>query len=182
MAASLKFGSLSRHDDMSLVKLVAANQAHLIEKEWSSVLEPNAVANGGLFKNDGVSIEMSEFQPRLYLVSKVGNENYFKGFLKEMPLICQSLNQQDVFVLDAGCKIYVWSGEDCDHCAKQNATLYANSEASKRSHRCKAAAEIDDAFWDLLGGYKPIQGKGVGWWLVASKAEMRVACGRNSKK
>lgn len=95
--------------------------------------------------------------PKLYLVSREGNESYVKGFLKPMPVTRDSLNQHDVFVLDSGSKIYVWSGEHASPCEKINGNLYANHEESKRgSDPATLTHDVDDMFWDLLDGNVPI--------------------------
>jgi len=97
------------------------------------------------------------FKPALYLVSKEGNDNYLKGFLKEMPLSRASLNEDDVFVLDSGLKVYVWIGEHASHFEKINANMYADHEESKRgSDPATVTHDVDDTFWELLDGQSPI--------------------------
>jgi hypothetical protein len=97
------------------------------------------------------------FNPKLYLVSKEGNDSYVKGFLRPMPVTRDSLNQHDVFVLDSGWKIYVWSGEHASTCEKINGNLYADHEESKRgSDPATLTHDVDDMFWDLLDGNVPI--------------------------
>lgn len=111
---------------------------------------------------EGPAMEMAAvlipLEPKLYLVSDEGNESYLKGFLKEMPLIRDSLNQHDVFVLDSGWKIYVWIGEHASPFQAINANLYANQKESKRgSDPATVTHDVDDSFWELLGGNGPIR-------------------------
>ncbi len=48
-----------------------------------------------------------------------------------MPLTRDSLNQDDVFVLDSGWKIYVWIGEHAAPFQAINANLFADQKESE---------------------------------------------------
>merc|ERR1719313_792939 len=94
-----------------------------------------------------------DLKPVLYLVSKEGHESYLKGFLKEVPISRASLNQEDVFVLDTGRKIYIWAGQNASELQKINAGLYANSvEAKRGGDPAIMTYDVDEAFWALLDG------------------------------
>jgi len=111
---------------------------------------------------EGPTMEMAAvlvpLEAKLYLVSEEGHESYLKGFLKEMPVTRDSLNQHDVFVLDSGWKIYVWIGDHAPPFQAINANLYADQKESKRgSDPAVMTHDVDDKFWKLLGGNGPIR-------------------------
>jgi len=62
------------------------------------------------------------------------------------------LNQDDVFVLDAGKKIYIWEGSNSQASEKFAATAAAETIEDQRAPVAEATHEIDDAFWEALGG------------------------------
>jgi len=57
------------------------------------------------------------FCPKMYKVSKKGKTIEFKG----VPMKKAELDSGDVFVIDAGDKIYQWNGEECQVTEKFNA-------------------------------------------------------------
>merc|ERR1719375_2397743 len=96
-------------------------------------------------------IEMEEYKPKLYAVMQDGHESYLKGFLKQVPLTRDSLKHSDVFVLDIGCKVYVWVGEESAEFPRINGTMYATKENKKRGNgREELRYEVDDGFWQAL--------------------------------
>jgi len=96
-------------------------------------------------------------QATLYCTSKQGEETS----TNEVPCVRESLNQQDAFVLDAGAKIYVWCGEKASPFEKNAANMFAeNKESEQVVEDAVATHDIDDNFWELLGGKGPISEKG----------------------
>ncbi|CAN0175582.1 unnamed protein product, partial [Ectocarpus sp. 4 AP-2014] len=78
--------------------------------------------------------------------------------VSEVPCSTDSLNNGDVFILDAGLKLYLWSGPD--------ANMYEKSKGVQSMQRIKDTDRagratmtfLDDdpenaEFWDTLGGY-----------------------------
>ena len=74
-----------------------------------------------------------------------------------MPLNRASLNEGDVFILDAGTIVYRWEGKECSPFEKQKAATLAHNICEARLGKAKQA-EIDGKFWELLGGEGDIQG------------------------
>lgn len=76
---------------------------------------------------------------------------------KEVTCSRESLNEGDVFVLDAGKTIYQWVGAQASPFEKHAANKLAEHIESTRCGRATASHEIDDKFWELLGGDGPIK-------------------------
>lgn len=79
-----------------------------------------------------------------------------KIFHKE--LSCDSLNHGDCFVLDAGTTIYTWFGDESNAFEKAKANFEAERLEGQRGGHAKATNEIDEKFWELLGGEGRIKG------------------------
>mmetsp|Transcript_22608 Transcript_22608/g.65147 ORF Transcript_22608/g.65147 Transcript_22608/m.65147 type:complete len:371 (-) Transcript_22608:152-1264(-) len=75
----------------------------------------------------------------------------------QVPTACESLNQGDCFVLDAGATLYVWFGEQSSPFEKQAANAVAEQLEASRDGAAKATQDIGDEFWDLLGGMGDIK-------------------------
>ena len=63
-----------------------------------------------------------------------------------------SLNHGDAFILDAGESIYVWRGEDCSPFEASMANQAAEALESTRDGKSTTTQDVDDAFWEALGG------------------------------
>lgn len=76
----------------------------------------------------------------------------------QVPAKCESLNQGDAFVLDAGKIIYTWFGQDCSPFEKKEAVDLAHSISHSRAGGARYETDVDsDEFWDLLGGKTTIK-------------------------
>ena len=94
-----------------------------------------------------------EFTNRLLHVK---GERYPRIFPVDMK--ADSINEGDVFVLDANDKIYFWPGDQCNVNEKCKALEFTNNLRKFERH-CKADiifpkedADVDAAFWAFLGG------------------------------
>ena len=67
--------------------------------------------------------EPEKYQPRLLQVRKDGKIT--RAF--QMPLARASLNEGDVFILDAGTTVYRWEGKECSPFEKQKAATLAHN-------------------------------------------------------
>jgi hypothetical protein len=72
--------------------------------------------------------------------------------IKERPVTIDSLNQGDCFLLDMGTIIYVWQGDSCSPFEAQAANVAAENLENKRFGKATSTHDIDDKFWDALGG------------------------------
>jgi len=115
------------------------------------VISHGGVASG--FKHVGPK----EYQSRLYHISGNKAKNLT---IKQVEMSFKSLNSGDVFVLDAGLKIYQFNGEKSSPQEKRKAAEFAHQLASDRGgSKCEVFEEGDaDAtpFWEGIGGKGPI--------------------------
>ena len=88
-----------------------------------------------------------EFEARLFEVRKLGRHT--KSF--QVPTARSSLNHGNAFVLDAGLRIYKWFGDDCSPFEKAKAAKVAFNMSQARGGHAHNE-EVDDTFWELLGG------------------------------
>jgi gelsolin len=79
----------------------------------------------------------------------------------EVPCKRESLNQGDVFILDAGLKIWQWNGAKAAIAEKRKAAEVLNGLKDERNGKPKSkiidGTEDDEEFWKLLGGKGEIQ-------------------------
>jgi gelsolin len=80
--------------------------------------------------------------------------------IKERPVTIDSLNQGDCFLLDLGTKIYIWMGDDSSPFEKQACAVAAENLENKRCGKSESTNDIDDAFWEALGGPGEIKSAG----------------------
>ena len=79
----------------------------------------------------------------------------------EVPTNCDSLNDGDAYVLDAGLKVYTWMGSKAAGSEKFKATQVANNIKNTRKGCEFERLESDgsDEFWEILGGKGTIKTK-----------------------
>jgi len=108
------------------------------------------IMNGGVdsgFKH----VKPEEYKPKLL---------HLKGRktvrVTETKCSCESLNQGDVFILDAGLKIWQWNGKDAAIAEKRKAQEVLNGLKEERLGKAKSkiidSTEDDEEFWKFLGG------------------------------
>jgi hypothetical protein len=96
-------------------------------------------------------VKPHEYKPRLL---------HMKGQkqvrVMEVPLAAKSLNDGDVFILDAGLEIYQWNGRTAGIAEKRKATEIAENLKKDRNGKPKVqildGLEACEPFWKLLGG------------------------------
>lgn len=76
---------------------------------------------------------------------------------KEVTLARESLNQGDCFVLDNGKRIYIWHGDQSQPLEKYESNTLGERLENQRLGHAEATHEIDDTFWELLGGPGPVK-------------------------
>ena len=106
-------------------------------------------------------VKPTEYKPRLLHVK--GRRNIR---VTEVPLSCDSLNSGDVFVLDAGLKLYQWQGAKCSGPERAKAAALMQAIDDERGGKpvkiqiseTDKDSESDVAeFFKLLGGKKAIK-------------------------
>jgi len=101
-------------------------------------------------------VKPEEYQPRLL---------HLKGKKKvrvtQVDLHRDSLNSGDVFVLDAGLKIYQWNGKKSGPSEKQKGAQLGRAIADERRGRAKnivlEEGDKEPEFWKILGGEGPVK-------------------------
>jgi len=96
-------------------------------------------------------VKPEDYKPRLMHVK--GNKKGVK--VSEVACSSASLNQGDVFILDAGLDIYQWNGTDCGIPEKRKAnevTAQIREERLGKPHvTVLDGLEDNDKFWEVLG-------------------------------
>lgn len=70
----------------------------------------------------------------------------------EVVMSSDSLNHRDAFILDAGLKIWVFYGDDCNPFVKQACITRAKNLESERTGCYEVFTEPDEEFWEIIGG------------------------------
>mmetsp|Transcript_140758 Transcript_140758/g.350904 ORF Transcript_140758/g.350904 Transcript_140758/m.350904 type:complete len:369 (-) Transcript_140758:173-1279(-) len=76
---------------------------------------------------------------------------------KEVTLKRDSLNQGDCFVLDNGKRIYIWHGNEAQPLERYESNTLGERLENQRLGHAEATHDIDDKFWELLGGEGPVK-------------------------
>ncbi len=101
-------------------------------------------------------VKPEQYQPRLL---------QFKGKKKvriiQVPLVRESLNSGDVFILDAGLMIYQFNGKQSTPFERNRAAQVSRALDDERSGKPQVVVYEEGAkdakpFWDILGGEGPI--------------------------
>jgi len=64
----------------------------------------------------------------------------------------QQLNHRDAFILDAGRKVYIFKGDSSSIKLQEAADAKAQAMEDERNGLCEVVTELDDHFWNYLGG------------------------------
>ncbi|EGF79911.1 hypothetical protein BATDEDRAFT_37025 [Batrachochytrium dendrobatidis JAM81] len=101
-------------------------------------------------------VKPTEYVPRLLQIK--GNKNNIS--IHEVPRTFKSMNSGDIFIADAGLKIYQWNGSSANGHEKSRAMEFARALAGERK---TAKVEVFDEgdhdaepFWTTIGGKGPI--------------------------
>jgi len=121
---------------------VQGSESHLFESYFPEIkLMSGGIASG--FRH----VKPEDYEPRLFHVKRT------KKSVKSHQVACnvKSMNVGDVFVLDAGLKVYCYQGPEADAFEKmKGGTVVANLCSGRAGKSVKA--EIDDNFWKILKG------------------------------
>ena len=93
------------------------------------------------------SVKPEEYVPRLFQVKRT------KKTVRaaQVELKAKSLNNGDVFVLDAGREVYTWVGQDANAFEKMKGGAMAHNIVQGRNGKA-SRKDPDEAFWKILGG------------------------------
>lgn len=89
------------------------------------------------------------FMTRLYQVRRDAKK---RVIIEEEAVKRESLNHRDCFILDMGRKIYTWFGDDASPFLKNGCNMKAEKMESERDGESTVVTEVDEAFWEALGG------------------------------
>lgn len=93
-------------------------------------------------------VKPEEYEPRLLMVRRTKKTT--KAF--EIPVAAGNLNNGDVFVLDAGLKIYLFVGDEANAFEKSKGAALQVNIVGSRNGKAKKVNTPDDDFWKILGG------------------------------
>mmetsp|Transcript_73235 Transcript_73235/g.161694 ORF Transcript_73235/g.161694 Transcript_73235/m.161694 type:complete len:404 (-) Transcript_73235:52-1263(-) len=93
-------------------------------------------------------VKPEEYVPRLLMVRK--SKKTTRAF--EIPCKASNMNHGDVFVLDAGLKIYLWVGDQANAFEKSKGANLQSNIVGSRQGKAKKVNVADDEFWSKLGG------------------------------
>jgi len=125
-------------------------------KEFLDLFGGQIIVMKGGIESGFNHVKPAEYKPRLL---------HMKGQkqvrVTEVPLAVKSLNNGDVFILDAGLEIYQWNGKTAGLAEKNKAKDIVQNLKKDRNGKPKAQILDDledcEAFWKILGG-KPAPG------------------------
>lgn len=125
-------------------------QGHESSKFLSLFPNGRRLLSGGI--DSGFNeVKPQEYKPRLFHIK--GSKS--KQKCDEVALSCDSLNEGDAFVLDAGLFVYIWEGKKSSRPEKMRATHVSNDIKSARKN-VKIIREDNGSeskeFWEVLGG------------------------------
>ena len=161
-------GSSTSQDEMGTAAYKTVELDDLLDGlpvQHREVMKHESAAFKSLFKaisylKGGVAsslrhVEAGAYVAKLLQVKKQGKTTS----IVEVSCMRKSLNDGDAFVLDTGATIYVWSGANSSPFEKMAANLAAENLESSRNGAAKATGNIDDFFWEKLGGEGPVMSK-----------------------
>jgi len=93
-------------------------------------------------------VKPEEYQPRMFQVRRT--KKSVRAY--PVPVKATSLNDGDVFVLDAGATVYVFVGSTANAFEKMKGGALQHNIVSGRLGKSKKVDIVDDNFWKILGG------------------------------
>lgn len=93
-------------------------------------------------------VKPEEYKPVLLQVRRT--KKTVRAF--QVDVMATSLNDGDVFVLDAGLQVYTWVGSMANAFEKMKGGALAHNIVSSRMGKAKKMPEVDDNFWKILKG------------------------------
>eukprot|EP01080_Neovahlkampfia_damariscottae_P009734 gene9734-2061_t len=105
----------------------------------------------------GIESGFNKIKPQDYKPKLLHIKGKTRIHVMEVPLSCESLNEGDAFVVDAGLKSYIWFGKHVGKNEKFRAAGVARDIKSERKGfkeiiRIETKEDETKEFWDILGG------------------------------
>jgi gelsolin len=114
--------------------------------------------------NGGIDSGFNHVEPEKYRTRLLRLKGKKNVRAQEMPVSCESLNEGDVFILDAGLNLYQWQGSKASGMEKVKAAQLARAIDDERKGLAEiyvmesgSTGERVDEFFELLGGKGPIK-------------------------
>lgn len=102
-------------------------------------------------------VQPTVYQPRLFHVKGTGAQNVR---VIQVPIKVSSLNDGDVFVVDAGLELFQWNGKTAGVWEKRKGGEVTRDINNERNGKAKIyvldSGDDNATFWKLLGGKAPI--------------------------
>jgi len=93
-------------------------------------------------------VKPEEYEPRLFWVKRTVKTVR----AAQVPVAAKSMNEGDVFILDAGLTVYTYIGPSANAFEKMKGAALAHNIIASRMGKSKMINELDDAFWKTLKG------------------------------
>jgi len=120
-------------------------------EEFLKLFNPSIKILSGGVDSGFNKVKPEEYKPRLMHVK--GSKKNVK--VSEVPCSAASMNQGDVFILDAGLELYQWNGSDAGIPEKRKANDVAAQIREERLGKPHITVldglEDNPAFWDIVG-------------------------------
>ncbi|GBG26224.1 Gelsolin-like protein 1 [Hondaea fermentalgiana] len=94
------------------------------------------------------AVKPEEYEPRLLMIRRTKRTT--RAF--QIPVAASNMNHGDVFVLDAGLKIYLWVGAEANAFEKSKGANLQSNVVASRNGKARKVNVVDDEFWTILGG------------------------------
>merc|ERR1712037_782845 len=126
-------------------------------KNYMDLWESRQILEGGV-ESGFRSVKPTEYKPRLLHVCQPNKKKRKKIRVDEVPLNIESLNNDDVFVLDEGLKFYEFRAPKANTWEKRAANAYVNKLKGERNKSEGCIVEWSDsgadadAFWAHFNG------------------------------
>ncbi|CAD7974517.1 unnamed protein product [Amoebophrya sp. A25] len=114
---------------------------------------------GGIrYLSGGVASSFTHVEPENYVTKLLHVKGKRLCRVSEVEKSVKSMNEGDAFVLDAGLKLFVWKGKDCNKYEEQKACEVARAIRTERGSKPEVFLfdaiedDVKETFWKELGG------------------------------
>ena len=122
---------------------VQGHESQLFKSYFSAIVLLKGGADTGFNR-----VVPEKYEPRLFHIQKLDTKQIVS---KEIAYKRGEINENDVFIIDQGLKIYVYHGENCSHDEKFKGATFLNQLKSKRGGKCSVETSGGSGFLDLTG-------------------------------